>query len=521
MVIPYAFPDEILFSRLVRHFTLTGMTIADYLSMMFGDPKRTIHPYMTAGLTSINEFSQESPVELLYQQTLAPLFIYFLPSHETTLTNGLLFANAAKAIRACQLICVREKEALSIKCCPECARADFYEFGVTYWHRSHQIPGIEACAIHQVQLVHIPFVSRSRITLSFLPPLDLKPTHCSALSFAFALYSHCLLIQLTPKCKSFDLNEFKERLNKLGYFSKLGCCRRKKLLKELFQFTQLLGSEYQTFSPNSERDYRYISYLFSGKVNQHPFKYLLLGFWLSNQKIISKADCVMISSTSDKAKLEKKCIRLLYNGESMASVSRATGKSRCFVKALALKLNIPINLKPKNVTYLMKLQIMHLANRGFHRKSIADRVGVSVGSVEQQISTSPVLVQRRKQCKYESKRRKYKLQIIRFMLQNDKAIRQQIKSSCNAAFFWLLAHEKLWLEEYLPSAQRAHAQPRVDWHKRDIILVETVSSIMRQYKNQLSRTQLDKILGGHGWLTKKKHKLPETLKKYQELYQGK
>ncbi len=201
----------------------------------------------------------------------------------------------------------------------------------------------------------------------------------------------------------------------------------------------------------------------------------------------------------------------------MASISRLTGKSRCFIKALALRLNIPVNLKPKQITQSMKVKIMCLAKKGFHRKVIAARVGLSVGSVEQQISTSPELVQWRKQCRHESKRRRYKDQITRYIKFKPGAIRQQIKASCNAAFFWLYAYEKEWLETYLPTAQKPVAKPRVDWHHRDLILVAKVCSIMQQHQNQLSRTQLDLLLGGHGWLTKYKHKLPKTLRMYRHL----
>ena len=160
---------------------------------------------------------------------------------------------------------------------------------------------------------------------------------------------------------------------------------------------------------------------------------------------------------------------------------------------------------------------MFLAKKGFHRNAITKRVGISVGSVEQQISTSPELVQWRKQCRHESKRRRYKLQITRFIQRKPKAIRQQIKLSCNAAFFWLYAYEKPWLESNLPSAQKPVAKPRVDWQQRDAMLISKVISIMQQHNNQLSRTQLDKKLGGHDWLTKKKHKLPLTLKTYYKL----
>ncbi|MCL1131616.1 TnsD family Tn7-like transposition protein [Shewanella sairae] len=521
MLIPPTFPDEILFSRIIRHFTLSGMTTADYLLTAQNSHKVSIHPYLTAGLDKFSQLTQESATELLNEQTLAPLFIHFLPSHASTISLGLISTNATDAIRACQLVCVREKESLSIKYCPACAKADAENFGVPYWHRSHQIPGIESCSSHQVKLVHFPLKGRSRLSLSLLPPLGGKPIRSSVFSRDFALYSYDLLQKVSQTNKPFELSDIKNQLYKLGYVTRKGYYRRKLILSELYQFTQKLGYDSQDWLPESDTDYRYISYLLSEKVAQQPLKYLVLGFWLSLQTE-STEQVVSVSKNEDlKHLLENKCIELLHQGESMASVSRLAGKSRCFIKALALRFDIPVNLKPKQITQSMKAKIMFLGKKGFHRKVIAARVCLSVGSVEQQISTSPVLVQWRKQCRHESKRRKYKLQIIRFIQKKPSAIRQQIKSSCNAAFFWLYTYEKQWLEANLPKAKRPVIKPRVDWHQRDLLLVTEVSSLMRKHHNRLSRTQLDLLLGGHGWFTKNKHKLPKSLMKYQSLYEGK
>jgi hypothetical protein len=517
MILPLAFPDEILFSRIVRHFTLTGMTIENYLSTIFDNHKVTIHPYLTAGLSQLSKFSLESPVELMSEQTLAPLFIHFLPSYQSTISTGLVSSNAAYAIRACQLTSVKEKESLSIKFCPQCAIENTQEFGTSYWHRSHQIPGIESCYKHQVWLVHLPLVERSKLSHGFLPQVDMSPKQSSSLSYELAKYAASYLNCVSKNNQSFNVKDIIAKLDKLGFVTKDGHFRRKRLVEDFYQYTQDLAYQSQHLLPESSTDFRYVSYLLSGKVSQHPFKYLLLEFWLSKHLPCEEHNEPTSNDSASAERLESKCITLLNQGESMASVGRLIGKSRCYVKALALRLNIPVNLKPKQITEDMKSKIMFFARKGFHRNVIAKRVGISVGSVEQQISTSPELVQWRKQCRHESKRRRYKLQITRFIQRKPKAIRQQIKSSCNAAFFWLYAYEKQWLELHLPKAQKPVAKPRVDWHQRDKLLMARIRSIMQEHENKLSRTLLDKLLGGHGWLTKHKHKLPKTLRVYRNL----
>ena len=160
---------------------------------------------------------------------------------------------------------------------------------------------------------------------------------------------------------------------------------------------------------------------------------------------------------------------------------------------------------------------MLLAKKGFHRKVISERVGISVGSVEQQISTSPDLVKWRKHCRHNSKKRRYKVNIIRYQEYNPSSTRQQIKAACYAAFYWLYKHEPMWLESHLPKAILPKTQPRVDWNNRDLLIADNISKIICANSYKLSRTQLDKQLGNHGWLLKFKNKLPLTMQEYERL----
>ena len=514
MQLPLPYPDEIIFSRIVRHFTLSGMTCEHYLSDVFGNHKVTIHPYLTAGLEQVCKFSHELPIEVLKKQTLAPMFMHFLSLYESTISNALIFGKASEGIRACQLSCVREKEQISIKFCPECARSNAHEFGIPYWHRSHQIPGVESCSLHRVKLEHFPLKGRSRLNHYLLPPLNINARPTNQLSCEFAQYAYELLSQISYGSKRFDLLTFKTQLQKLGYVTNKGSYRRSMILNSLYPFSQGLTYDTCAFFPSSAKDYRYISYLLSGKVSQHPIKFLLFGFWLMKQKVsLVKCDGLLEDSKSV-IRIEEKCIKLLSRGESMASISRATRKSRCYIKSLALKLNIPVNLKPRYITESIKRGVLLLAKKGFHRKMIAAHFQISSGSVEQIISSLDGLVEKRKQFKYQSMRRKYKALILRFIRCNPSAIKQEVKNNCYAAFYWLYINEKIWLESTLPKACKFKPKPKVDWEKRDRVLVKEVRIIMNCLDDPISRSQLDKKLGGYGWLLRYQHKLPETMTEY-------
>lgn len=117
----------------------------------------------------------------------------------------------------------------------------------------------------------------------------------------------------------------------------------------------------------------------------------MIGFFLEHVDLFCKGKNrnELEYKKPDSSASSDKCKKLLSQGLSMAEASRRTGKSRCFIKALAIRSNISLNLRPRKITVSVKENILLLAQKGFHRKEIARRWGVSVGSVETLISSVP------------------------------------------------------------------------------------------------------------------------------------
>ncbi|WP_220149706.1 Mu transposase C-terminal domain-containing protein [Psychromonas sp. B3M02] len=160
----------------------------------------------------------------------------------------------------------------------------------------------------------------------------------------------------------------------------------------------------------------------------------LIKDWLESTINNNKVESLELIK-EDKNTIEKHCCELLRQGNSMIEVSRLTGKSRCYIKHLALRKKIPVNLKPRVLTEELKAKIAKMAHKGFHRYAIAKKYNVSAGSVEMVISTTLGLVQRRQRCKEESMCRRYKTKIMRFRMTFSEALRKHIKIECSDAFF--------------------------------------------------------------------------------------
>ncbi len=459
--LPNAFPDELLFSRIIRFLTISGQPTSNFFSAVYGSSKASIHPFLTAGLNNLAELADEEADDLLYQQTLAPVFMNCLPVYAARLYKALLSNNNSTATRTSQLSCVREREPLTLKYCPLCVKSDIREYGVSYWHRSHQIPGIESCSKHLAWLIHVGLPGRLRTNVG-LPNSYSYTVKSSVLSKKLAQYANRFLTEGASHCPQTDFGFYSKKLQELGYVTRANRVRRWLLSNEFYRFTLQLNYPSDNLLPKKEDDYKYLSYLLCENASQHPFKHILFSYWLEECAVQSKCSSeIMLNPFRDSSDTKKReCLELLRKGNSIASISRDIGKSRCFVKAVALRAQVKTRLNPSKLTDLVFKTVVELATRGFNRKEIARRLSISTGSVEMFISAIDGLVQHRKRCKYESKRRRYQLEILRYRQHFPQTIRRDIKRDCNAAFFWLYLHEKGWLEDNLPSALPPCSNPK-------------------------------------------------------------
>lgn len=462
MRLPNVLPDELLFSRLIRYCCLYAVPIPEFLNSVYGDNRASINPILTAGLSSLTSVFGESQDNLLREQTLAPLFMHYYPHYKEKLTEAMISTDNYTAIRLSQLSCVREHEELTLKMCPMCVQEDIRQFGVAYWHRSHQIPGIESCHDHQQQLVHVSLPQRYRLAAG-LPSLylEVESPESNYQSFLLARFAKQVLLEQSKSISTFSPVSYKEKLADLGYVTKAGRLRRIKLLSDFCQFISQLQYSSAKLLPASESDYKYVTNLLYNQYSQHIFKYLILGYWLSRQKVIRKEPVARHEQVEQSLQhIKQHCVSLLHQGLSVSEVSKQTGKSRTYITSVAYSAGMAHLFEPTKLKSSIRAEIIALAWKGFHRVEIARRTSVSTGSVEMLISAVNGLVEWRKQCKHESKRRRYKCQILRYRQNTPLKIRKDIKRDCNAAFYWLYLHEPEWLESVLPEASHPHLNPR-------------------------------------------------------------
>lgn len=525
MLLPQSLPDETVCSRLIRYRLCSGKIQSQFLRPLFGKHKIVLHPYLTAYLEDIARTFGEDADNIIEKQTLFPIFAFYLPQYSEAIKQAQLGNNGALVLRECQLPSFKGKVPFVIKSCPICVKQDIYDHGVAYWHRTHQIPGITACAKHKVLLTQIDLGALLRLHYDFLPQLTQDIVSAPKKEILLANFSVELLSLLETSNRIIPMTEiYRDKLAKLGFVTKQARIRREKLMKCFVDFWQDLTRRSNSIFPASFNDYGFLRGLLDNKSPQHPFKHLLFASWLFDSpdelfltlepESERKTVCNNLNLNEPKD-LEISILNLLQSGYSQAEVSRLTGKSRCYLKRIAALNGTNLNLHPKSLTTSVKKEILQFAESGVHRALIASKLNISIGSVEQEISNCPGLVKRRKRCHFESKRRKCRVKIAQYIRINPHVLRKDVKQYCNAEFYWLYQNDRNWLEENLPVAMKAKQHSSVDWQQRDIELSEKVKDLLSSLDEAVSRTALDKLLGGHGWLIKHRNKLPLTMAAYE------
>ncbi|MEZ9131630.1 TnsD family Tn7-like transposition protein [Vibrio breoganii] len=453
-----ALEDELLFGRIIRQLTLSGEEPTHFAEKVLISSRHTFHPTLTVGLSKLSRLMGDSAETLLYEQTIIPMLLFFLPQHSEKLQKLFLGNNGNKALWESQFSSFAQGNSCCLKWCPDCLAEDVSRVGVAYWHRSHQVFGVSACYKHRKKLQIVELSSRQRLARSLLPSNYKNPEgSVTDVESKVAIYASGLLKVISAKADPFNwAKAYRNKLNDLGYLTQGNQIRRQALFKDFFESVSSYPRYDDCPLPKHSQDYRYLSELLLPMSSHHPFRHLLFGSWLFERAEelfeyeMTKKTCHTPVASNNTNDIEAQCLNLLRQGISMAQVYRVTGKSRCYLKRIAMEHSVHLNLKPRKLTDVVRVKILRLAKLCMHRKKIAEICNIGIGSVEQVISSSMGLVAWRKQCHFESKRRQCRAILKRFMLNNPTMIRQDIKRDCNKVFFWLYLNDRPWLESSLP-----------------------------------------------------------------------
>lgn len=184
---PSLYPDELLYSLFTRYFVKSGyMGYASAAEDLFAN--KITHP----DIEFINRLSDEvighlqkqMPLEeLIEKHTMFPYYGRFLRRERRQQALSMLIQMDE---RYHNLIYVTKSKSNTryLRYCPVCAARDRKIYGEAYWHRSHQLAGVNVCRVHTRYLIDSTVEISSKTSpylysAEEMIPLEEEAVYCS------------------------------------------------------------------------------------------------------------------------------------------------------------------------------------------------------------------------------------------------------------------------------------------------------------------------------------------------------
>lgn len=445
---PPIYPDETVYSYVARLHLYWGETNhRKTAKRWFGKSPISIDQRLPIGLDFLAKSSGNCVVDLLTNHTYFPLFAAF-SSNQERLQRALL-SSSGQSVANASSVSQAGFEALGGSWyCPDCVEQDRANFGIAYWHLTHQMHGVTCCPIHAIKLFQMCHSSR----MFHLPPQVENKPRLLASTHAIRLAEVILGFSRDYQFVSNDIREdYCSSPIELLHLKRQLLRRNVDLTLLMAKISELSSS---IFGRSILSENVVHNLLYQQQYCGHPLKYIFLCYALDQLPFIKEElDESRIAIAKQLEKDRSRCAGLLKAGQySLREIARRINRSIQFVKAMACQLGVRFQKRTHFVTPDIEARIIARARNGEHRKVIASKEGVSVGTVEHLIQCTPGLSDARRVMKKEERRRSARKAICKALLAQPSLTRIELKHACYNDYTWLYRHDKAWLYQTLPVA---------------------------------------------------------------------
>ncbi|MGQ7889309.1 TnsD family Tn7-like transposition protein [Paenibacillus sp. WC2504] len=426
---------------------------------------------------------KEQIEKMPYNNTLLPLIISFLNNSQLEKLKKYMFSGYAINPVATLLKKFISNE---IRYCPKCISEDYKNIGEAYIHRLHQLNSINICYIHFVPLV---------LSIDFTNSDDngKEKNHFSIeyINFEKNLMEDIVYLLKNPANSEIIYNTFITVLGSKGYISRKGEIYKKELILDYMKSTSRIFLDKFNLELHLRKDQIFI--LFSKPhFTRNMFLYILLmrylcsssknflennydyfteipfgiGPWkcinpvceYQNENIITRISRV----PSTRIKLNKfyaefQCPKCFYtyikiNEKSNRTETRYVGQKwiSCLIKMYkegnSVK-NIAKDLKTSSVVVNKYLKIIndHIFGNIEMETKTCDELALIILDIKNKKKQNLKL-------RYRDFYRKELLLLINSLLDEEKT-RVNVRKLNNKLYVWLIANDREWLDQVLPSRQ--------------------------------------------------------------------
>ena len=173
---PDFYPDELLYSLLARYYARTG-----YLAYIHAAQDLFANSTVKPDIEFISKLTPDAlscvtrqlPLDRIVEKhTMFPYYGRFLPrERRISAYSALLQMDNSYRNHLCM-----NHRLHHLRFCPLCSSQDRDHCGETYWHRIHQLTGIDLCPLHGCRLYDSEVAISSKGSPSLVPAEDVVPT---------------------------------------------------------------------------------------------------------------------------------------------------------------------------------------------------------------------------------------------------------------------------------------------------------------------------------------------------------
>lgn len=286
MELPRPFPDELVGSLLERAVRFLGIGRAQLLQKLSGRRLES-HSFLLTSCAGLAEAHGMSFEEFLRRHTILPYVTAFLRRQEGLRVISMLLNGQHLRGNRAALTVRTSVDGQCLRCCPVCVQEELSRFGESYWHRTHQLAGVEVCEKHNAGLLVTDF----RIThASITPPphevgcvhLPMLQGHSDETRWAIAYVSALILRS------AFDHEQLTERhrtqASMLGYLSPAGTVWSQLLLQDVHSyFGDPFLSKHQCLFVEDHKGQWPVKLLLESAKVATPLKHVLLMSFLGSK----------------------------------------------------------------------------------------------------------------------------------------------------------------------------------------------------------------------------------------------
>lgn len=158
MYLPEIYPDELVYSWLARYYIQTGYVryafVAEELfqSKIVRPDIEFVNQYTTPMLQAITEKMPMS--EIIENHTMFPYYGRFLQKERRNRAYTAMIQTKGNYHNLLPMPKRKGNTDRYLRYCPVCAENDRKQYGEAYWHRIHQLQGVNICPIHKCYLIN-------------------------------------------------------------------------------------------------------------------------------------------------------------------------------------------------------------------------------------------------------------------------------------------------------------------------------------------------------------------------------